>query len=74
MTIEEFNLSKFKYVPNTYDSRKLEDLVTMKTSGNIEVEISFPVTIERAKMPVLVHRTSNVITDRVTVITKTFLR
>ena len=74
-TIGNFNSAKIKYVPNTYDARKLEDIVHLKITGaTMEFEISFPVTIHRSKIPVLIYRPSSDIVKRVTVVTKTFLR
>ncbi|CAG5112056.1 Oidioi.mRNA.OKI2018_I69.chr2.g6312.t1.cds [Oikopleura dioica] len=76
MTVGEFNaaLQQTTYIPEAYDGRKLEDVVTLEVVGDINFRIQFPVTIERTKLPVLTQRKSNSIKDRVTVITKTYLR
>ena len=75
MTVAGFNGAMLRYIPNTYDARKLEDLVQLKVTGSeLDFEISFPVTIERMKMPVMNHRPTLDIAKRVTIVTKTFLR
>ena len=75
MTVNQFNNAAFSYVPNTYDARKLEDIVHLYVIGaELDFEISFPVSIERLKMPVLTHRPLSNIDKRVTIVTKTFLR
>ncbi|CAG5096369.1 Oidioi.mRNA.OKI2018_I69.XSR.g14585.t1.cds [Oikopleura dioica] len=76
ITVEDFNakLQETKYIPQIYDGRKLEDIVTLEVTGEVSFKIRFPVTIERTKIPVLTQRKTEAIIDRVTVITKTYLR
>ena len=76
MTVQALNdlLADARYIPTSYDARKLEDIVTFEVCGDVEFSIAFPVTIERTRMPVLSQRLSSLAIDRVTVITKTFLR
>ena len=37
-------------------------------------EVSFPITIQRRKMPVLTYREGDTLSDMVTIVTKTFMR
>ncbi|CAG5077043.1 Oidioi.mRNA.OKI2018_I69.PAR.g8618.t1.cds [Oikopleura dioica] len=76
LTVEEMNagLAGAWYHPTKYDARKLVDIVKFTVEGDLNFTIEFPITIHWSKLPVLNHRTSDAVEDRVTVLTKTYLR
>ena len=46
----------------------------MIIDDDLKEEVSFPITIQRRKMPVLTYREGDTFSDMVTIVTKTFMR
>ena len=46
----------------------------MIIDDDLKEEVSFPITIQRRKMPVLTYREGETFSDMVTIVTKTFMR
>ena len=62
--------------PLYYDARPFTDVINfqMIMDDDHMEEVSFPITIQRRKMPVLTYRESDTFSDMVTIVTKTFMR
>lgn len=78
-TVEETNelLKEFNYYVNHFDARRLRDIITVKVTRiatGEEFEAKFPVDISRPEMPVLSVRDGDSFAEKVTIVTKTFMR
>ncbi|CAG5103038.1 Oidioi.mRNA.OKI2018_I69.chr1.g584.t1.cds [Oikopleura dioica] len=78
-TVEETNelLKIINYYVTLFDARRLRDIVTVKitrTASGEEFEAKFPVDIHRPEMPILSVRDGDSFAERVTIVTKTFMR
>jgi len=62
------------YSSRQYDSRPFTDYVTVLIEGDVEAYASFPIKIRIKPPPVLVYTEGGQFKDRVTFLTKTFLR
>ena len=73
---ESYQLVKILKRPLFYDARPFTDVINFQMiidDAHME-EVSFPITIQRRKMPVLTYREGDTFSDMVTIVTKTFMR
>ena len=69
------NLTMLKYTVRTYDAREITDYINVQIVDELLEtidEILFPIRIRRKPVPILSFRESNVIAQRVTIVTKVY--
>ena len=69
-------LEDVQYIPKIYDARPLVDIVHFAITNyatKVEERVAFPVTIRRKPLPVLQFRSSDELSQMITIVTKTGL-
>ena len=71
-TVQEVNhiLSSFVYTVRIYDAKPIIDYVKLRTWGDINAEVNYPIEIVRKPMPVMTFRENDRLIDKVTIVTK----
>ena len=71
-TVQEVNklLASFVYTVRIYDARAVIDYVKLRTWGDINAEITYPIEIVRKPMPVMTFREDDRLIDKITIVTK----